>query len=328
MRILYFGDGVWATNSLRALARTPWTILGVVLRARPTDPALLSVAEDLQLPIMQPRRVNDPEFLEQVAALKPDLNMSVSYDQILRRPILDSAPLGFINFHVGTLPCYRGRNVVNWAIINGEKEIGLTGHFVDEGIDTGDIILQRTLPIGWTDTYEDVLNRVYEAFPDFVMDTMHLIAQGSPPRQAQAHHPGTYFGKRGPGDEWIDWSDTSRNLHNKIRAITHPGPGARTVYNDKAVTVWRAYYDPSWPGYLATPGQVVGYRPGEGVMVKTGDSTLLVQSVQIEDGEIHTPAWPVSSRLGLNLFSYLQQLQTRVERLEQELQHPESGKQA
>ena len=84
------------------------------------------------------------------------------------RPVLDTARLSFVNFHAGKLPFYRGRNVINWAIINGETEIGLTAHVVDEGIDTGDIVLQKTLPIGWTDTYGDVLTRIVDNFPDFV----------------------------------------------------------------------------------------------------------------------------------------------------------------
>ena len=113
----------------------------------------------------------------------PDLNLSVSYDQIIRRPLLEAAPLGFVNFHAGKLPIYRGRNVVNWALINGETEIGLTAHFMDEGIDTGDILLQRTLPIAWTDTYGDVLSRVVDAFPDLVRDAV-ARDRGEPCRAA------------------------------------------------------------------------------------------------------------------------------------------------
>jgi len=317
MRILFFGDGPWATNSLRRLTEEGWTLLGVVIRVRPTDPALLTAAEALKLPVFQPKQVNSADFVAQVAGVRPDLNLSVSYDQILRRPILGTAPLGFINFHAGKLPYYRGRNVINWAIINDEREIGMTAHYVDEGIDTGDILLQRTLPIAWTDTYGDVLGNVIAAFPDLVAKAVRLIASGQAQRQPQAHLPGTYLAGRGEGDEWLDWSDSSRDLYNKVRAITHPGPGARTLLGDQVVIIWRSFYDPSWPVYRATPGQVVGRRPGEGVLVKTGDSTLLVQAVQVKDGEIHLPTWRIGTRLGINLPSYLRQLQARVERLEQ-----------
>lgn len=316
MRLLFFGDGSWATQSLQRLAREGWDLLGVVTRLKPSDPTLLESARALGLPIFQPKKVNGAKFLAKVAALCPDLNLSVSYDQILRRPILESAPQGFINFHSGKLPFYRGRNVVNWALINGEREIGLTAHYVNEGIDTGDIILQRTLPIAWTDGYGDLLDRVVAVFPDLVADTVSAIAKGDVERQPQSHRIGTYFSKRQNGDEWLDWSDSSRNLYNKIRGISHPGPGARTVLDGQIVIVWRAFYDPAWPTYIATPGQVVGLHPNEGVVVKTGDSTLLIQEIQLEPRESCIPNWPIGKRLGINLMEHLQSLEARLAALE------------
>ena len=120
MRILFFGDGAWAVKSLDRLLRDGWNILGVVARTKPTDRKLLDMAEIMGHPLYQPKKVNSPEFIDQVKEIGPDLNISVSYDQILRRPIIETAPRGFINFHAGKLPFYRGRNVINWAIINGE----------------------------------------------------------------------------------------------------------------------------------------------------------------------------------------------------------------
>jgi methionyl-tRNA formyltransferase len=265
----------------------------------------------LGLPLLQPSNVNSIDFVNKVKSLTPDLSLSISYNQILRRPIIETASLGFLNFHAGKLPYYRGRNVINWAIINGEREIGMTAHFVDEGIDTGDIILQRTLPIEWTDTYGDVLRRVVEAFPDLVIDAVGLIASGQPKRIQQADHPGTYFPGREEGDEWLDWSDDSFNLYNKIRAITRPGPGARTLLENKVVRVWRAFYDPSWPKYMATPGQVVGCRD-DGVLVKTGDSTILVQEIQIDHEPCATPSWRIGTRLGINLMALLPNIPERL----------------
>jgi methionyl-tRNA formyltransferase len=317
LRILLFGDGAWATNSLLALRETEHCLLGVVLRARPSDARLVDVARSLGLPLYHPRNANSPEFLAAIASLQPDLNLSISYDRIARSLLLTSAPLGFVNFHAGMLPFYRGRNVINWAIINGEQEIGLTSHYADEGIDTGDIILHRTLPIGWTDTYGDVLERVVQNFPALVLETVDLIAAGRAERRPQAHLIGTYFGGREEGDEWLDWSDSSVNLHNKVRAITRPGPGARSILGDTTVVIWRAYCDPAWPKYVATPGQVVG-RHQDGVLVKTGDSTLLVKEVQIDGGEPMMPMWRIGTRLGINLASYLSLLQKRVKILELE----------
>ena len=320
IRLLLFGDSVWAAESLRRLVADGFPVSAVVLRASPTDSTLDRAARELRIPVEKPPDVNDPEFVSSVSDLRPDLGVSISYDQILRPRILKAAALGFVNFHAGKLPFYRGRNAINWAVINGESEIGLTAHYVDKGIDTGDIILQRTLPIGWEDTYGTVLERTTEALPNLVSEVAHLIGSGTASRQPQAHLQGTYFCKRQEGDEWLDWSDTSHNIYNKIRAITDPGPGARTVLGEKVVMVWGACFDPEWPEYMATPGQVVGVRPGEGVAVKTGDSTLLLREVEVAGEERHVPAWPIGTRLGINLMSYLSVLQARLTRLEQSIE--------
>jgi methionyl-tRNA formyltransferase len=311
IRIVLFGDGAWATNSLLRLAKTPHSIVGVVARKEPSDPTFAETVRALGLPLMQPSNPNSIEFADRVKSLAPDLNLSISYNQILRRSIIETASLGFLNFHAGKLPYYRGRNVINWAIINGEREIGMTAHFVDEGIDTGDIVLQRTLPIEWTDTYGDVLSRVVDAFPDLVLEAVAMIASGQPKRIQQADHPGTYFPGREEGDEWLDWSDNSFNLHNKIRAITRPGPGARTLLGNKIVRVWRAFYDPSWPKYMATPGQIVGRRDN-GVLVKTGDSTIMLQEIQIDNDTCETPSWRIGTRLGINLVALLPNILDRL----------------
>jgi methionyl-tRNA formyltransferase len=297
-RFVYFGDGQWATDCLRRLLEDGHEALAVVLRRRPSDGSLEAFARERGLQVLQPEKANRDSFVWQIGNLAPELNISMSYDQIVRRPLIDSAPLGFINCHAGKLPRYRGRNVINWAIINNESEIGVTVHHVDEGIDTGDIILQRTLPIGWEDTYGSILGAVTRAFPDLLSETVAQLAAGTAPRTPQDHAQGTYFGGRGPGDEWIDWNDTSLAIYNKIRAITHPGPGARSLLGGSTVLLWRARYDPAWPKYIATPGEVVGREP-DGVGVKTGDSIIILESVAMlsaPHGE-HQPDWPIGTRL-------------------------------
>ena len=317
LRLALFGDGAWAADTLRRLHGGAHRVAVAVLRERPSDGTLGDACARLGVPVLQPANASAPEFLAQLRAYAPELLLSVSYNQILRRTALDCAPLGAVNFHAGTLPFYRGRNVINWAIINGESEIGLTSHYVDEGIDTGDIIIQRSLPIGWTDTYGEVLARVVAALPGLAVDTVHAIADGSATRCRQAHLPGTYFGGREDGDEWLDWSDTSEHLHNKIRAITRPAPGARTMLGASELVIWRAYYDPAWPRYIATPGQVVGRQPGRGVLVKTGDSTLLVQETQGVGEEPGVPAWRIGTRLGVDVVGALRAVQARLSALEQ-----------
>ena len=315
MRILYFGDGPWATKGLERIIQQGQEVLGVVLRREPSDTSVSDAAMRFGIREMQPKNVNSAEFVATVAKMGPDLCVSMSYDQILRRPIMDVPELGFINFHTGNLPYFRGRNVINWAIINNEPSIGLTAHYVDEGIDTGDIILQRTVPIRWEDTYGDVLGRVIDAFPDLMLDTLALIEQGRAPRESQTQMNGTYFCARRDGDEWIDWSDTSLDIYNKIRAITRPAPGARTLLDDRVLTIWSSRYDLSWPNYIATPGEVVGTVAGEGSIVKTGDSTLLIKNVQLEGEEERRANFPIATRFGLNLHQEVYRLKKTIAQL-------------
>lgn len=327
MRILFLGDGSWATRSLVRLVAEDWDVAGVVLRTRVTDPDLAATAAHLGVPVFQPADINDPGFIAQIAALRPELLVSVSYDQILRKAVRTAAPLGCVNFHAGKLPAYRGRSVLNWALINGETEIGMTAHFVDAGIDTGDVILQRMMPIAWTDTYAEVLANVSGAFPELVSDALALIRSGQAGRRSQPFEGGTYFCARRPGDEWLSWSDSSHDLYNKIRGITRPGPGARTLLDGRPVTIWRAWYDPAWPAYRATPGEVVARRKDAGVVIKTGDSTLLVQEVQIGPAEPTVPDWRIGTRFGSPVENDLDQLRSAVAGLRAELaalRHPES----
>jgi methionyl-tRNA formyltransferase len=317
MRILIVGDGPWAANTLLHLVEAGHDIAAVVLRKRPSDESLEKAARSLELKILQPEQVNADAFVKDVQDMDIELGISIACDQIMRRPLLGSTRHGFVNFHAGMLPRYRGRNIINWAIINGESEIGLTAHLVDEGIDTGNTILQKTLPIEWTDTYGDVLRRIVDSFPDFVVDAVGLIDSQSFKAQPQ-NGQGTYFCGREDGDEWLDWSATSFDLYNKVRGISRPGPGARTLLGDKTVIVWNAAYDLTWPKYMSTPGQVVG-RNEDGVTIKSGDSTILIKEVQIEDGPSEKPTWPIGTRLGVDQFRIILSLQNRIRDLEAQI---------
>ena len=314
MRIILFGDGDWAMNCLRPLRDAGHELAAVVLRARPGGGGLAEAARSLGVPILQPSHVNAPETVATIAGLRPDVNLSIAYDQIFGAAIRETAGW-FLNVHAGKLPAYRGRNIINWAIINGETEIGVTVHLVDHGIDTGDILLQRVLPIAWTDTYGDVLARVVREIPSLVVEALQLIASGkADPRPQEGS--GTYFGGRREGDEWIDWSQPSADVYNKIRGIAYPGPGARTMLGDRPVIVWRAAYDPRWPRYRATPGEVVGRAAGSGVIVKTGDSTVLLQDVQMDGRPSGIADWPIGLRLGVDAGAMLSTLLARADWLQ------------
>lgn len=317
-RVLLYGDGSWAAATLVRLLAEGHEVPAVVLRARPSDGTLAEAAHAAGVPVLQFGRANGADALDAVRALAPEVILSVAFNEILRAPLLELARVGCINVHAGKLPEYRGRNVINWALINGETEIGVTAHLMDEGIDTGDLLLQQLVPVGWTDGYGDVLARVVEAVPRVAAEAVAGLASGHLRPQPQLDAWATYFGGRGPDDEWLDWSASSRALHNKIRAITRPAPGARTLLGRAPVVIWRALWEPGWPVYTATPGQVVGYREG-GTLVKTGDSTLLVLEAELPDDPPAAPHWPIGTRLGPPALPTLMSLLDRVERLEARL---------
>lgn len=319
MRILLFGNGERARVSLQRLVDEGETLVGVVTRDGGTDNNLANAAIKLGIPVVRPKNVNDPKFLTELNKFHSDCNLSITYDQIIRSPLIELAPHGFVNFHPGKLPKYRGRSTINWAIINGESEIGITAHYIDGGIDTGDIILQKTLPIAFTDYYSDVSQKIEAAFPDLVTETLKMIEQGRVHRTPQSAGSGTYYCRRENGDEWLDWSESSLSIYNKIRGIGEPGPGAQTIINDRFVVVWRACFEAKLPTYDATHGQVVNRIPGEGVHIKTGDSTLFVSCVQFAGEEKSVPDWKIGTRLGLNIPAYLLGLKADLETLRQQV---------
>jgi len=230
------------------------------------------------------------------------------------RQIIAEAPRGVINCHAGALPFYRGRNILNWALINDTRQIGVTVHYVNEGIDTGDIILQRKVTVTDKDTYASLLARAITLCADVLVESLDRLARGDVQAIAQAtiHPVGTYFGRRRPGDEWIDWNWPSRRIFNFVRAIAPPGPGAQTLRGDEVVAVLAAQEIAQAVDYIATPGEIVG-QSARGAIVKTGDSTLLLTQVRSTSG---VPL-RIGTRLGLDALTTLARLQLRIVELEQ-----------
>lgn len=276
MRIGYLGDGPWAHEALDLiLARGGVEVVVIVPRFDHQDPVLRQRASDHRIDFVPLRDVNDPASLARLGAYEADLLVSMSFDQIMRSEILTLCPRGVINCHAGALPFYRGRNVLNWVLINDEPTFGVTVHHMDEGIDTGDIILQRTSAITDADTYATLLDRAVRLCAETLSEAIHQLADGTAGRtpQATVHPVGFYTGRRIDGDEWIDWTWSSRRIFNFVRALTTPGPCARTSVGNDPILIPEVRPIPDAPAYLATPGEVVG-RDRDGLVVKTGDSTI------------------------------------------------------
>ena len=278
MRIGFFGDGPWAVQSLRALRDlSDVAIVFVVGRWPSPDESLRNFVAEHNTPFFANQDVNSPDFLQTLSVFQADLFLSVSYDQIFKRESLLIPEMGIINCHAGKLPFYRGRNVLNWALINDEKDFGITVHYVDEGIDTGDIILQEVFPISDHDDYQSLLNRAYEGCALVVRKTVSLMLTGSATRtkQSDIHPTGFYCSGRCGGDELIDWNLPSRDIFNFVRALSPPGPGARSSLRAGEVVVQRVNLIEEAPSYVGIPGAVLATE-SDHLLVKTGDSFLRI----------------------------------------------------
>ena len=221
--------------------------------------------------------VNSRSFHDIADAHKCDLFVSMSFDQILKKEFYSHPPLGTINCHAGMLPFYRGRNVLNWVLINDEKSFGITVHYVDKGVDTGDIILQRSYPICDEDDYASLLDTAHKECPAVLYDAIKLISHGSALRipQESIHPRGSIYSQRKPGDETIDWHQSSREIFNFIRALTRPGPLACTQLDGNIVQIAKAEMIADAPAYKCIPGAILSKDP-RGFLVKTGDTFIRI----------------------------------------------------
>lgn len=285
MNIGYFADGPWSHLAFEKLIQDKSiNIKFIVPRSDTKDDTLKKYAEQYNIDYLFPVKINSKEFIEQVKAYNCDLFVSMSFNQIFRKEILSVTPLGTINCHAGKLPFYRGRNILNWALINGESEFGITVHFVDEGIDTGDILLQRTYPITLQDTYKTLLEVAYVECAEILYDSIKLLQSNDYKRidQTTIHPVGFYCGIRGIGDEIINWNQSSMDIFNFIRSVCAPGPKATTYLNGEVVTINAARLIPEAPIYKGTTGQLLS-KTENGFLVKTLDS--YIEILEIESNE-------------------------------------------
>jgi methionyl-tRNA formyltransferase len=278
LRIGYFADGPWSHLALKKLL-TDKTIKVqfICVRSDKPDEILRKIAIENSINLFCHPNINSKEFINLVSGFPCELFISMSFNQIFKKTMIDMPSLGAINCHAGKLPFYRGRNVLNWVLINDEKEFGITVHFIDEGIDTGNIILQRTYEISDVDNYATLLNRAYEGCSAILYDAIKLIQAGAviTLNQLSIHPLGSYCIARIEGDENLDWRQTSRDIFNFVRAICHPGPQAHTYLHNKEVMINRVILLPNATNFKGIPGSVIGVSDGS-FLVKTMDSFIEV----------------------------------------------------
>jgi len=247
LRLVFLGTPEFAARSLEALADARFDVPLVIAQPdRPagrgrtlTAPPVASVARDRGMKLAQPENANAASSIEELAALKPDLFVIVAYGLILAPALLRVPRLGAINVHASLLPDYRGASPIACAIEDGVAGTGVTTMWLDDGIDTGDMVLQRYVPIDPEETAGELSDRLAHEGAKLLVDTLRAIEAGTAPRHPQDRNAGRYCRKLRKEQGAIDWSADAERVARHVRAVT-PWPGARAALGDVEVTIERA----------------------------------------------------------------------------------------
>lgn len=239
-------------------------------------------ARERGIPVFTPESVNTPEWRERIAALQPDLILSVYYRHLIGAKILALARLGAWNMHGSLLPKYRGRAPINWAVLHGEPRLGMTLHRMVKSADAGAIVDQEGVDIGPRDTAEQAFRQVLPCARRVLARQIDALLAGTAKETPQDDAQATTFGGRKPEDGRIDWSRSSRDIFNLIRAVTDPYPGAFTDHGAARLMVWWAEPDsPATRGRHGRPGTVLSVAP---LVVATGDGALELTKTEWRGG--------------------------------------------
>jgi UDP-4-amino-4-deoxy-L-arabinose formyltransferase/UDP-glucuronic acid dehydrogenase (UDP-4-keto-hexauronic acid decarboxylating) len=245
--------------------------------------SIAEIARSAGVEVITPEDPNDPAIVAKVRAAAPDAILSCYYRQILGPDLLSLPPRGAFNVHGSLLPRYRGRAPVNWVLVHGEKETGITLHHMAEKPDRGDIVGQQPIRIDEEDTALTLHRKVARAARELMRDLWPRIDNGTAPRTAQEPALASYYGRRRPEDGRIDWSRSAHVCRNLVRAVTHPYPGAFCHAGGRKLTIWKATV-----GDLASKeeaGRIVSAVPKQGLVVATGQGDLIVARAQLEGHE-------------------------------------------
>jgi methionyl-tRNA formyltransferase len=292
-RIIFMGTPQFAVPTLERLILEGHEILCVATqpdrpkgRGKKLSPSPVKViAQEHNLWILQPERLDD-RFLDAIVPLQPDLFVVVAFGQIIPGKVLSSATWGGINIHASLLPLYRGSAPIQWAIINNEKTTGLTTMFMDEGLDTGPILLQREVEILEAETAGELHDRLALLAPDLLIETIQGLAEGTIKGRAQDDSLATYTSKLTKEQGLIDWSWPAERLYGLIRGLD-PWPGAFTYCNGKPLKLFGCFLADTMQQSWA-PGRIKGLTK-RGLEIEAGKGSVVVSEIQ-SPGKRRLPA--------------------------------------
>ncbi|MEF2640386.1 MAG: methionyl-tRNA formyltransferase [Lachnospiraceae bacterium] len=299
MRAIFMGTPDFSVPVLTAMKEAGHDMLAAVTqpdkpKGRGKEMQMTPVkakALELGIPVLQPKRVRDPEFVEQLRELKPDIMVVVAFGQILTKEVLEVPKYGCINVHASLLPMYRGAAPIQYVILNGEKETGVTTMFMDEGLDTGDMLLKTVVPITADETGGTLHDKLSAAGAELLIRTLEQMEAGTLqriPQTGETCYVGTL--KKSMGE--MDWSRPAEELERQVRGL-NPWPSAYTFLNGKTLKIWKAEVlhteavssqEAEEPEALAdrkSCGSVIVISR-DSIQVQTGDGILAIRELQLE----------------------------------------------
>ncbi len=290
MRVVFMGTPEFAVPTLAALLDSAYSVVGVVTQPdRPrgrgksvTPSPVKELALAHKVPILQPEKMKHPDFLASLKEWNADVIVVAAFGRILPKVILDLPPRGCLNVHSSLLPKYRGAAPIQWALINGEKETGITTMLMDEGMDTGPILLQETVAIESEDTIMELTNRLAQVGGQLLVKTLRLWESEQITPTIQDNAKATMAPMLRKEDGVIDWSQPAVTIHNRVRGVS-PWPGAYTFCQQDRLSIWKTVtcVDKQETASVSDiPGTIVKLGKNE-IMVKTGDGVLGITELQM-----------------------------------------------
>jgi len=285
-RIVFFGTPAFALPALQNLVEGQDEVVAVVTRpdrergrGRKTSPSpVKELALKFGITPYQPEKVKEGLFLEAVKGLAPDLFVVVAFGQILPKPLLEIPKFGAVNVHASLLPMYRGAAPIAWAILKGERKTGITTMLMDEGMDTGDILMQAEIPIEKEDTGETLQGKLSSLGGRLLMETVERMKTTDLSPLPQDHSKATYAPPLKKEDGRIDWKKPAEEIDLRVRAF-NPWPGAFTGWENGLLKIYRVEVRKG--ASSAEPGSVT-WVGSDFIEVKTGDGSILIREVQPE----------------------------------------------
>jgi methionyl-tRNA formyltransferase len=283
MRIVFIGTGDIGVPTLQILPKSEHDIVGVVTqpdkpvgRAQLVEPpAIKKALSETKIPVLQPVRIKEGQAVEEIRALRPDAIVVMAYGQILPRDVLQIPRIACLNLHASLLPRWRGAAPIQAAIAAGDRETGITVMYMDEGLDTGDVLLHRTINILPDDTGGSLHDRLANTAPEALLESLRLLTKGSAPRIPQDNTLATVAPKLGREHGRIDWSEPAEVIERKIRAF-NPWPGAFMKFDGRNLKIFSAVV----VNLSGKPGETL--RTEKELVVAAADGALSLRQVQLE----------------------------------------------